>query len=93
VFAENLAALLRRGVDVVHDLATLRYDTSWICLRASDIGAAHRRDWLFLLYLASFAILWRMSHLFAGLHGRARASSDPSSSSMASAHMSSMRRR
>ncbi|MFG1888073.1 DNA cytosine methyltransferase [Micromonospora sp. NPDC049051] len=50
VFVENVAALLRRGLDVVHaDLAAFGYDTSWICLRASDIGAAHRRDRLFLL--------------------------------------------
>lgn len=50
VFVENVAALLRRGLDVVHaDLATLGYHTSWLCLRASDIGAAHRRDRLFLL--------------------------------------------
>ncbi len=50
VFVENVAALLRRGLDVVHaDLAALGYDTSWLCLRASDIGAAHRRDRLFLL--------------------------------------------
>jgi DNA (cytosine-5)-methyltransferase 1 len=50
VFVENVAALLRRGLDVVHrDLATLGYDTSWLCLRASDIGAAHRRDRMFLL--------------------------------------------
>ena len=50
VVVENVAALLRRGFDVVHrDLATLGYDTSWTCLRASDIGAAHRRDRLFLL--------------------------------------------
>ncbi|MGS2618084.1 DNA cytosine methyltransferase [Micromonospora sp. LZ34] len=50
VFVENVAALLRRGFDVVQgDLATLGYDTSWTCLRASDIGAAHRRDRLFLL--------------------------------------------
>ena len=50
MFVENVAALLRRGLDVVHaDLAALGYDTSWICLRASDIGAAHRRDRLFLL--------------------------------------------
>jgi DNA (cytosine-5)-methyltransferase 1 len=35
VFVENVAALLRRGFDVVHgDLAALGYDTSWICLRA-----------------------------------------------------------
>ena len=50
VFVENVAALLRRGLDVVAaDLAALGYDTSWICLRASDIGAPHRRDRLFLL--------------------------------------------
>ncbi|MTK05204.1 DNA (cytosine-5-)-methyltransferase [Micromonospora sp. CP22] len=50
LFVENVAALLRRGFDVVHrDLAEIGYDTSWLCLRASDIGAAHRRDRLFLL--------------------------------------------
>ena len=50
VVVENVAALLRRGFDVVHrDLAALGYDTSWTCLRASDIGVAHRRDRMFLL--------------------------------------------
>lgn len=50
LFVENVAALLRRGFDVVHaDLAQIGYDTSWTCLRASDIGAPHRRDRLFLL--------------------------------------------
>ncbi len=50
VYVENVAALLRRGFGIVHaDLAALGYDTSWLCLRASDIGAAHRRDRLFLL--------------------------------------------
>jgi DNA (cytosine-5)-methyltransferase 1 len=50
VLVENVAALLRRGFDVVHrDLAQIGYDTRWTCLRASDIGAAHRRDRLFLL--------------------------------------------
>ncbi|MBF9132751.1 DNA (cytosine-5-)-methyltransferase [Plantactinospora sp. S1510] len=50
VFVENVAALLRRGFDVVHaDLAEIGYDTRWTCLRASDVGAAHRRDRLFLL--------------------------------------------
>ncbi|MGW5671576.1 DNA cytosine methyltransferase [Micromonospora sp. NPDC003776] len=50
VFVENVAALRQRGLEVVHaDLAALGYDTSWLCLRASDIGAPHRRDRLFLL--------------------------------------------
>ncbi|MBM0224406.1 DNA cytosine methyltransferase [Micromonospora sp. ATA51] len=35
VFVENVAALLRRGLDVVEsDLASIGYDTSWLCLRA-----------------------------------------------------------
>jgi DNA (cytosine-5)-methyltransferase 1 len=52
VFVENVAALRRRGFDIVHaDLAALGYDTRWLCLRASDVGAAHRRDRLFLLAL------------------------------------------
>lgn len=47
---DELYIVRRRGLDVVQrDLAALRYDTSWTCLRASDIGAAHRRDRLFLL--------------------------------------------
>ncbi|BCJ65692.1 DNA cytosine methyltransferase [Polymorphospora rubra] len=59
VFVENVAALLRRGFDVVHaDLAEIGYDTSWLCLRASDIGAPHRRDRLFLLYLDSSRSMW-----------------------------------
>ncbi|MEV6523136.1 DNA cytosine methyltransferase [Longispora sp. NPDC051575] len=50
VFVENVAALRRRGLDVVlADLAALGYDTSWLSLRASDLGAAHRRDRMFLL--------------------------------------------
>ncbi|MEV0133714.1 DNA (cytosine-5-)-methyltransferase [Dactylosporangium sp. NPDC050688] len=50
VFVENVAALLHRGFDTVHaDLAQIGYDTRWACLRASDIGAPHRRDRLFLL--------------------------------------------
>ncbi|WP_432832978.1 DNA cytosine methyltransferase [Dactylosporangium sp. CA-092794] len=50
LYVENVAALLRRGFDRVQsDLAALGYDTRWLCLRASDVGAAHRRDRLFLL--------------------------------------------
>lgn len=56
VFLENVAALRNRGLGVVlADLATLRYHTAWTCLRASDIGAAHRRDRVFLLARADTA--------------------------------------
>jgi DNA (cytosine-5)-methyltransferase 1 len=50
VLVENVAALRSRGLDVVlGDLAQVGYDTRWVCVRASDVGAAHRRDRLFLL--------------------------------------------
>ncbi|GAA1657268.1 hypothetical protein GCM10009765_03480 [Fodinicola feengrottensis] len=50
VFVENVAALRVRGLDRVQsDLAAAGYDTSWICLRASAIGAAHHRDRMFIL--------------------------------------------
>lgn len=47
LFLENVAAIvnLRPGLDVVlADLADLGFDARWICLRASDAGAPHRRD-------------------------------------------------
>jgi DNA (cytosine-5)-methyltransferase 1 len=50
LFVENVTALRRRGLDTVAaDLAASGYDLAWRCLRASDIGAPHRRDRLFLL--------------------------------------------
>ncbi|MGC4851858.1 DNA cytosine methyltransferase [Micromonospora sp. DT4] len=50
VVVENVAALRSRGLGVVvADLAKIGYDSRWVCLRASDVGAAHRRDRLFLL--------------------------------------------
>jgi len=42
---ENVAALLGRGMDVVlGDLAEIGYDAEWHCIRASDLGAPHERD-------------------------------------------------
>jgi DNA (cytosine-5)-methyltransferase 1 len=50
VFLENVAALRTRGLaKVLGDLAALGYDTQWVCLRASDAGAPHRRDRLLVL--------------------------------------------
>ncbi len=50
VFAENVAALRSRGLDVVlANLAALGFDAEWGCLRASDVGAPHRRDRIFVL--------------------------------------------
>lgn len=45
VFLENVAAIRSRGLDVVtEDLAAVGYDLRWVCVRASDAGAAHHRD-------------------------------------------------
>jgi DNA (cytosine-5)-methyltransferase 1 len=50
VLVENVAALRSRGLGrVLGDLAELGYDTQWASLRASDIGAAHRRGRLFIV--------------------------------------------
>ncbi|MAG64470.1 MAG: DNA methyltransferase [Pseudomonadales bacterium] len=50
VFVENVSALLVRGLDrVLADLHTLGFDAEWLTLRASDAGAPHRRERLFLL--------------------------------------------
>lgn len=50
VVVENVGALLSRGVGIVlGDLATLGYDAEWRCIRASDVGAPHRRERLFVV--------------------------------------------
>ena len=50
IFLENVAALRTRGLaKVLGDLAALGYDTQWLCLRAADAGAPHRRDRLLIL--------------------------------------------
>ena len=50
VVVENVSALLARGLgDVLGDLAALGYDAEWHCVRASDVGAPHRRERLFVV--------------------------------------------
>lgn len=50
VVVENVSALLTRGLDaVLGTLASLGYDAEWCCVRASDVGARHRRDRVFLI--------------------------------------------
>jgi len=50
VFLENVRGLLGRGLDhVLADLASLGFDAEWTCLRASDVGAPHRRERIFVL--------------------------------------------
>lgn len=50
VVVENVAALLSRGLDtVLGDLSEAGYDALWFDLRASDVGAPHRRERLFIV--------------------------------------------
>ena len=50
VYVENSPALLTRGLGVVlGDLAALGYDCRWTVLGASDVGAPHQRDRLWLV--------------------------------------------
>lgn len=50
IFLENVAAIKSNGLEqVVKDLALMGYDTRWLCIRASDVGAPHHRDRWFAL--------------------------------------------
>jgi DNA (cytosine-5)-methyltransferase 1 len=50
IVVENVAAIRSRGLSrVLGDMAEIGYDASWTSLRASDVGAAHRRERVFIL--------------------------------------------
>lgn len=50
ILIENVAALIGRGLDtVLIDLAKAGYDAGWTTLRASDFGAPHRRERVFIV--------------------------------------------
>lgn len=50
LFLENVSAILSNGLGtVLADLSERGYSARWICLRASDVGAIHRRDRWWLL--------------------------------------------
>jgi DNA (cytosine-5)-methyltransferase 1 len=50
---ENVSGLLSRGMgDVLGDLADLGYDTEWDRVAASDVGAPHRRQRVFIVAYA-----------------------------------------
>ncbi|MEU1863262.1 DNA cytosine methyltransferase [Streptomyces gardneri] len=51
---ENVAGHLRLGFDtVLADLARLGFDAEWCLVRASEVGAPHQRQRLFLLAVAA----------------------------------------
>jgi DNA (cytosine-5)-methyltransferase 1 len=60
VVVENVAALLRRGIErVLGDLAESGYDAEWDCVPAAAVGAPHIRDRLFVVgYRPSATVAW-----------------------------------
>lgn len=53
VVVENVAAFLTRGIgDVLGTLSDLGYDAQWRAIRASDGGAPHRRERIFIVAYA-----------------------------------------
>ena len=52
VLLENVSAIRTRGLDIVlSTLAEAGFDAEWACIRASDVGACHRRDrWWLIAY-------------------------------------------
>jgi DNA (cytosine-5)-methyltransferase 1 len=62
VIVENVSALLSRGMDrVLGDLAALGYDAEWHCIQASDVGAKHIRDRVWIVgFMADAAREWRL---------------------------------
>lgn len=56
VLVENVSALLFRGMDrVLRDLAVGGYDAEWRVLRASDVGAPHSRERVFIVAYSNHA--------------------------------------
>jgi DNA (cytosine-5)-methyltransferase 1 len=50
VFLENVRGHVKLGLkEVIAGLASVGYLGSWCCLRASDVGAPHKRDRVFIL--------------------------------------------
>ena len=50
IFLENVPGLLYGGIEhVLGDLASVGFDAEWTSVRASDVGAPHRRERVFIL--------------------------------------------
>ena len=62
VVLENVRGHFGLGFrEVLGDLATIGYDATWRLVRASDVGAPHRRERLFILAYANVERLQRSS--------------------------------
>lgn len=69
VFVENSPLLVSRGLAVViSDLASLGYDSEWICLSAVECGANHERDRLWLVAADSNLPQCEGGSISSGIH-------------------------
>jgi DNA (cytosine-5)-methyltransferase 1 len=69
VIIENVSALAVRGGDIVlGDLAACGFDAWWTTLRASDVGAAHRRERFFIVAHAADGDVFGHLHGEPGVH-------------------------
>ncbi len=60
---ENVAALLNRGMGtVLGDLAEIGYDSEWNCIPASNVGAPHDRDRVWIIAYPERGERWYESH-------------------------------
>jgi DNA (cytosine-5)-methyltransferase 1 len=85
VFAENSPLLRTRGLGVVlQDLAELGYDARWGKLGAWHVGAAHRRDRLWVLGYPKQSRLQRLSQRQEGAQRRKAPSGSDSEASICS---------
>ena len=66
VVVENVAALLHRGMErVLGDLAACGYDAEWQSIRASDVGAPHRRERVWIVAYPQRRGIWEQPVLRA----------------------------
>ena len=77
VYLENVPAFVTHGLPtVLADLATLGFDAEWLLLRASDVGAPHKRERFYLLAHADGTTGPRRPRDTAGGEGGLRAQHD-----------------
>jgi len=71
VFIENVAPLVKRGLDrVLADLNVLGFDAEWDCFTATEVGAPHRRNRIFILAYSLLLLLRNESRRRGGESGR-----------------------
>lgn len=90
VFLENVPGLLPWLGRVLGDLAEIGLDAEWTCVRASDVGASHRRERVFILAHCQ-RTQWRTQNVgggcrVEGCHGQGETPSPARSRSGALAH-------